>query len=184
MVTIEHETITIMIGGFLMNRRFVIYGAVLAIAVMVWCGMGCQKSYRVLERYSGEAAKNLLLNRPWLDEFPEKPEQKFMVYVFSDENVGAHDKADSAYRHLLEIFMLRASTEKISFLFPHDKRKADSSFKVERISRKGQFDLKLTLEHDPQLNGKSYVYFSCTEWEIKNHREIPAFLKPCMGALH
>jgi hypothetical protein len=166
-----------------MNRRFLIILVACAVAFLLWSAAGCQKSCRVLERYKGEMAKSLLLNRPWLDEFPDKPEKKFMVYVFTDESVGAHDKADSAYRHLLEIFMLRVATDKIAFLFPHDQRKAETTYKVERIQRKGQFDLKLTLDRDPQLNGKPYVYFSCTEWEIKNQRTIPEFLKPSTRVL-
>lgn len=133
---------------------------------------GCSK-HRVVEKYSGDQARNMLFNRPWLDEYPQKPEQHFMVYVFSDEEVGIHDKADSVYKHLIEIFKFRANFEKISFLFLHDNRKEESSYKIERISGGNPFNLKLTIAQDPQVNRKTYVYFSNTDWEIRNRNTLP-----------
>ncbi|MHC9544982.1 MAG: hypothetical protein AB9903_36165 [Vulcanimicrobiota bacterium] len=155
---------------------------VMAVAVLGFCAAGCGKHYKVVTKYSGDAARNMLLNRPWMDEFPAKPEQKFTAYVFSDEMVGVHDKADSAYRHLLEIFTFRVDPEKILYLFPHDQRKADSGYKIEKIQG-GQFNLKLTLMKDPQLGGKTYVYFSHTEWDVKNTSTIPMQVRSAIRAL-
>ncbi len=151
---------------------FIVCLLVIAVAVLGLCTAGCGKHYKVVAKYSGDAARNMLLNRPWLDEYPAKPEQKFMAYVFSDELVGVHDRADSAYRHLLEIFTFRVDPEKILYLFPHDQRKAESTYRIEKIQG-GHFNLKLTMMKDPQMGGKTYVYFSHTEWDVKNSSTIP-----------
>jgi hypothetical protein len=153
-----------------------VFAAVVVIGVLM-LGAGCGRDGRVVERYSGEMAKNMLFNRPWLDEFPEKPEQRFMVYIFTKEGLGVHDKAHSAYRHLLEIFTFRANPEKISFLFPHDNRKAESAYKVERLQGNRQFNLRVTITQDPQVDGKTYVYFSHTDWEMKDRSTLPAELR-------
>jgi hypothetical protein len=150
---------------------------VIAVAALgVFC-TGCGKHYKVVTKYSGDAARNMLLNRPWLDEFPAKPEQKFVAYVFSDELVGVHDRAESAYRHLIEIFSFRMDQEKILYLFPHDQRKAETAYKIEKIQGGQHFNLRITLTKDPQMGGKTYVYFSHTEWDIKNSSTIPVQVK-------
>jgi hypothetical protein len=145
---------------------------------------GCMQKYRVVERYKGDAAKNLLLNKPWLDEYPAKPEQRFMAYVFTDESVGVHDKADSAYRHMVEIFLLKATADRINYLFPHDRRKADTAYKLERISGDRYFNLKVTIEQDPQSGGKTYIYFSNTEWNVKSERSMPENIRALSRVAH
>ena len=145
------------------------------IIIAILCGLalaGCS-STRVLEKYSGEKAKNMLFNRPWLDEYPQKPDQRFMAYVYSDEGIGIHDKADSAFVHLLEIFTFRATAEKIFFLFPHDNRKAETPYKVEKISGHPPFNLRLTISQDPKVTGKPYTYFSNTDWDVSDGTTLP-----------
>lgn len=151
------------------------------IIVAIMCGValiiaGCS-STRVLERYAGEKAKNMLFNRPWLDEYPQKPDQRFMAYVYSDEGIGVHDKADSAFLHLLEIFTFRATAEKLFFIFPHDNRKAETAYKVEKISGHPPFNLRLSISQDPKSGGKSYTYFSNTDWEITDSSTLPPELR-------
>ncbi len=160
------------------RNRSLFYASLVVMACSILLTSGCLQKHRVLERYKGEAARNLLLNRPWIDEYPAKPEQRFMAYVFTDESVGIHDKADSAYRHLVEIFLLKVSAEKIGYLFPHDRRKADTAYKLERIQGDKYFNLKVTIDQDPQAGGKSYIYFSNTEWNVKNQGSLPESVKP------
>ena len=153
-----------------MRRIYILSLVLIALCLII---SSCAKRCRTIETYRGSMAVNMLINRPWMDEFPEKPEQPFVGYIFTDEAAGISDRADSLYKHLIEIFAFKSSAEKISFIFPHDRRKAESTYKVERIEFKGQFNLKLTLQKDPQMKGKTYVYFSNTNWNIKNEETIP-----------
>ena len=157
--------------------------ALTAIVAVLCIIAGCGNSHKVVQHYTGDAAKNILLNRPWLDEYPQKAEQKFMAYVFSDEGIGVHDKAESAYRHHIEIFTFRATAEKLFFLFPHDKRKGESTYKVDKIQGGGPFNLKLTLTQDPQNGGKTYIYFSNTQWDITGQGNVPQAVKPMLKFL-
>lgn len=149
----------------------------LILAVSITLIAGCTKGYKVVKRYSNEAARNVLVNRPWVDEFPSKPEQSFNAYVFLDEEVGIHNKAESSYKHLIEMFLFKSNQERITFLFPHDRKKADSSFKIEKIQKGGPFNLKLTMEKDPKMSGRNYTYFSNTDWDIKSGASLPEQLK-------
>ncbi|MDQ7821699.1 MAG: hypothetical protein RDV48_02775 [Candidatus Eremiobacteraeota bacterium] len=155
------------------GRRIFLFFLLGALCVSVMLAAGCSSHGKVVEKYSGLKAQNLLFNRPWLDEYPSKPEQRFNVYVFSDESIGVHDKADSAYRHLLDIFAFKATPERVQFLFLHDKRKGDSAYKLERIDKGGQFNLKLTFTSDPQAGGKTYIYFSNLEWSNREKGTLP-----------
>jgi len=163
-----------------MKNRLLVHGALMVMTLSILLTSGCMQKHRIVERYRGEAARNLLLNRPWIDEYPAKPEQRFMAYVFTDESVGIHDRADSAYRHLIEIFLLKVSAEKIGYLFPHDRRKAETTYKLERIQGDRYFNLKVTIDQDPQAGGKSYIYFSNTDWNVKNQGSLPENIRPLL----
>lgn len=125
------------------------------------------------------AAPSVLVDRLWIDVIPQRESDKFNFYIFSSEdNIGLNDKAESVYRHLLEIFFYNANNNQITFQFPHDRRSLKSGYKVEKLSKpKDDVDLQLTIEKDPQNSGKSTVYYSSTKWSSADRSSLPPMLR-------
>lgn len=120
-----------------------------------------------------------LVDRIWIDSLPQRETDKFNFYLFSSEdNFGINDHAQSIYKHLLEFFYYRATDSALTFQFPHDKRQARCSYKVERLSKpERDIDLKLTIENDPQMGGKTTTYLSSTKWQMTDLETLPPTLR-------
>lgn len=113
------------------------------------------------------AADPTLVECLWLDRLPEDPYEPFQLYFFSEEGgrVGLNAKAESAFKILLEVFEFIDLGDKVQFYFPHDRRKPNSSYKVEKLKKpNAYFDVQLTLDSDPQNGGKKTVYYSGPEF--------------------
>lgn len=129
-------------------------------------------------------APSLLFDRVWIDEIPQRDTDTFNFYVFSSEdNFGVNDHALSVYKHVLELFFYRASGETtLQFQFPHDRRQARTTYKVEKMAKpRGDLDLKLTIDKDPQMGGKTQVYFSSTRWSSHDLQSLPTALRGPVG---
>jgi hypothetical protein len=126
-----------------------------------------------------EQVQSLLVDRLWIDELPQRESDKFNFYVFSGEDeFGINDKAQSIYKHLLEIFNFRADAKNINFTFPHDRRNARSAYQVEKLARpRGDIDMKLVISADPQMGGKSWTYWSSTKWQSHDLQSLPPMLR-------
>ena len=134
-----------------------------------------------------EQAASLLVDRLWIDELPQRETDTFNFYIFSSEdNFGINDHAMSVYKHLLELFFYKLSGDtNIHFQFPHDRRQLRTTYRLEKLSKpKGDIDLKLTIAKDPQMGGKTQVYFSSTRWSSHDLRSLPTLLQgPATDAL-
>jgi len=145
-------------------KKIQVLSFLLAVLFLLICLPGCS-SHRVVKRYKGAQAERYLKGRIWVDRFPQDRKQPFLVYYFDDsEPLGIHIRAYSSYKRLSEYFSFASDSERISFLFLHDDRKADSKYILEEIKPEGRFNLKLTLVTDPQEKGKKGEYFSNTAW--------------------
>lgn len=147
-----------------MYKKSVITLSILAIFSLVVALSGCS-THKVVKRYSGAEAEQYLRGRLWLDRYPEDRKDPFLVYFFDTRsNLGVHIRAFSVYKRIYEYYNYRADSEKLQFQFLHDDRKAETRYTIEQIKPVGEFNLKLTLQSDPQEKGKRSEYFSNTTW--------------------
>lgn len=136
---------------------------------------------------SDELAASMLVDRFWIDRIPEAPMDKFNFYIFSSEDdIALNDQAQSIYRHLLEIFVFKASARDIQYQFPHDRRKGKTAYTIEKLARpdENQIDLKLTLTADPQSGGKSHVYYTSTKWQSHDRSTLPVNMRELPDVPH
>jgi hypothetical protein len=149
-------------------KKIQVLSCALAVLFMLICLPRCS-SHKVVKRYKGAQAERYLKGRLWIDRFPQDRKQPFLVYYFDDsEPLGIHIRAYSTYKRLSEYFSFASDSDRLSFTFLHDERKADSRYIIEEIKPEGRFNLKLTLVNDPQEKGKKCEYFSNTAWSNKD----------------
>ena len=97
----------------------------------------------------------------WLDRYPETSSDTFRAYSFTSDNVGFSIDFHSSFKFTLELFEFKANNSQITFHFPHDARRAQVSYKIEKLKKPTRnFDVSLTVEKDPANQGQTTVYFS------------------------
>ncbi|MBI3928329.1 MAG: hypothetical protein HY319_22485 [Armatimonadetes bacterium] len=117
----------------------------------------------------------------WLDKYPEMSHEKWKAYFFSSDNVGISIDAQSAFKLTLELFEFKAESKKIRFHFPHDGRKAQCGYTIEKLKKPTRhFDTKLIVENDPQNAGQTKEYF--TGPEFRSAATLPENLRQTLEA--
>ena len=100
-----------------------------------------------------------------LDRVPEMMHDSWNGYIFTPDNVGLAVQAESAFKLTLEIFEFQLRKSNIRWHFPHDGKKADTKYTIEKLKKPTKhFDRQLTIENDPKNGGKDKVYFTGPEF--------------------
>lgn len=101
----------------------------------------------------------------WIDKVPEMMHDSWHGLIFTPDNVGISVDAESAFKLTLEIFEFQIKKSTLRWHFPHDGRKSDSKFTIEKLKKPTKhFDRQLTIENDPTNGGKTKVYFTGPEF--------------------
>ncbi len=101
----------------------------------------------------------------WLDRVPEMMHDSWQGYLFTPDNVGLSVQADSAFKITIEIFEFQLRKGSIRWHFPHDGKKAETKFTIEKLKKPTKhFDRQLTIENDPKNGGQTKVYFTGPEF--------------------
>ncbi len=138
--------------------------------------------YGVSQLQSAEVtpANKDLYDTIWIDKYPEMSQDTWNAYMFTSDNVGLNIDAASAFKITIELFEFKASGRDIRFHFPHDGRKANSKYALEKLKKPTKhFDTKLTIETDPQNGGQKHVYF--TGPEFRSAATLPDAVRDALG---
>jgi hypothetical protein len=122
---------------------------VLAVLVLAACSSHSQISDR--------DARQLLLDRNWIDRMPQTDRDHLHVYRFVPSMGGGVFQDRTLYKGTFELFTFSVDGDHIDFNLPETHEKVRSQFHIDKIDGPGPFDLKLTVWSDPR--GPS-VYFS------------------------
>lgn len=110
----------------------------------------------------------------WLDRLPEMASDTFHAYSYTSDNVGIFMDFHSQYKLTLELFEFKANNSNITFHFPHDSRRAQATYKVEKMKKPTKhFDKQLTVENDPSNGGKTTIYYSGPNFRSLNNLPSP-----------
>lgn len=101
----------------------------------------------------------------WLDRVPEMMHDSWQGYIFTTDNVGLSVQAESSFKLTLEIFEFQLRKDSIRWHFPHDGKKAETKYSIERLKKPTKhFDRQLTIQNDPKNGGETKVYFTGPEF--------------------
>ena len=95
-------------------------------------------------------AAELLINRNWMDLWPESETEKLNVFRFVPSMGGGVFQDRTLFKGSFELFTFQVQEGAIRFDLHHTKQKVSSSFRIERVDGPKPFDLKLTIESSPR----------------------------------
>lgn len=116
---------------------------------------------------SAEEAKNLLIDRNWLDTYPTGERDKLHVYRFVPNMGGGVFQDRTLFKGTFELFSFAATGSEITFTLHETHDQVTSAYTIEPVTGPEPFDLKLTIPDDPR---GPKVYFGIkAETDVDGH---------------
>ena len=101
-------------------------------------------------KLDADEARDLLIDRNWLDRMPENMTDKLHVYRFVPSMGGGVFQDRTLFKGTFELFMFKVDGDHIVFDLPETGQKVTSQFTIETVAGPAPFDLKLTIWSDPR----------------------------------
>ena len=121
------------------------------LAVMVVCAVGAACSSKASNELSANDARDVLINRNWMDRMPQDSKERLHVYRFVPNMGGGVYQDRTLFKGTFELFMFKVERgDHIVFQLPETHERVTSQFKIEQVSGPEPFDLKLTIATDPR----------------------------------
>ena len=120
----------------------------LLVAIAVSALAACSKPDHQL---SASDARDVLINRNWIDRMPETQSDRLHVYRFVPSMGGGVYQDRTLFKGTFELFMFKVERgDHIVFDLPETHERVTSQFQIERVAGPQPFDLKLTIFSDPR----------------------------------
>jgi hypothetical protein len=126
---------------------------VIALALLSLAAGACNRDAPAPRGVPATDAADLLIDRNWLDSWPEDKDDHLRVYRFVPSMGGGVYQDRTVFKGTFELFTFTTDGRAIAYHFPHDGTKRTSSFRIERVDGPEPFDLKLTIDGDPRGPG-------------------------------
>jgi hypothetical protein len=124
-------------------RKLVLLSLVSALAVPACSPKSAQ--------LSADDARDVLIDRNWLDRMPETTKDRLHVYRFVPNMGGGVYQDRTLFKGTFELFMFKVERgNHIVFDLPETHEKVTSEFRIESVDGPAPFDLKLTIPSDPR----------------------------------
>ena len=134
--------------------------AALLLVLLASCRGDAPAKYKATS-VSEQAAADLLINRNWMDLWPESASEKLHVFRFVPDMGGGVYQDRTLFKGSFELFSFSVADGKIQFHLHHKQQKVSSGFRIERVSGPEPFDLKLSIDSSPR--GPSVYYSRSSE---------------------
>jgi hypothetical protein len=138
------------------------------LAAFALCAVAAACSSKGSNELSASDARDVLINRNWLDRMPENTKDRLHVYRFVPNMGGGVYQDRTLFKGTFELFMFKVERgDHIVFDLPETREKVTSQFKIENVDGPAPFDLKLTISTDPR--GPHVYYGMRSETDRDGH---------------
>jgi hypothetical protein len=126
-------------------RNLLVVSALAALGVAAAC------SSKSSPKLSTDDARDVLIDRNWIDRMPETTTDRLHVYRFVPSMGGGVFQDRTLYKGTFELFTFKVERgDHIVFDLPETREKVTSQFTIENVAGPAPFDLKLTIASDPR----------------------------------
>ena len=122
------------------------------VAALALTAAACSGGKTVSSALPPDQAKQLLINRNWIDRLPQKVDDKLHVYRFVPSMGGGVFQDRTIFFGTFELFTFEADGSRIRFNLLHTGDKRVSAYTIEELATPGPdgVDLQLTISDDPR----------------------------------
>ncbi len=97
-----------------------------------------------------DQAKTLLIDRNWLDVWPQSRDERLHVYRFVPSMGGGVFQDRTLFKGSFELFSFSVKDDFITFDLHQTRDKVTSRYRIDKVDGPKPFDLKLTISDDPR----------------------------------
>lgn len=108
------------------------------------------------EPIAAEDARAHLIDRNWIDSWPEEADDQLHVYRFTPSMGGGVYQDRTVFEGKFELFTFEATGDTLRFRFPGKDEVHTSAYRIERVEGPAPFTHRLTLMDTPR--GPSVYY--------------------------
>jgi hypothetical protein len=119
----------------------------------------CSSDSRPSISLSEDEAGRILVDRNWIDVWPEDKDDRLHVYRFVPSMGGGVFQDRTVFHGEFELFTFEIEGDTLELVLPHTGDTVRTGFRIDRVSGPAPFDLRLTLDKDPR---GPRVYFGRT----------------------
>src|SRR4051812_31179739 len=119
--------------------------ALVAVAVLATTATACHGASPPAARLSPHDAERTLIDRNWMDRWPQHKDDRLRVYRFTPSMGGGVYQDRKVFKGQFELFRYHAGNGTIDFDFPDTDEQVRSPFLIERVRGHDPFDLRLTI---------------------------------------
>ncbi|MFK7991626.1 MAG: hypothetical protein AB8I08_36755 [Sandaracinaceae bacterium] len=101
-------------------------------------------------------ARSELINRNWLDVWPEAADDSLKVYRFTPSMGGGVFQDRTVFEGSFELFTFDATHDRLTIRFPGRDEVHETDYRIERVEGPHPFTRRLVLEDDPRGPGTYY----------------------------
>src|ERR1700755_2090732 len=112
--------------------------------------LGACSGHSKSQQLAASDARDVLINRNWLDRMPESTKDWLHVYRFVPNMGGGVYQDRTLFKGTFELFMFAVEGDHIAFTLQETREKVTSQFAIEKVDGPAPFDLKLTIWSDPR----------------------------------
>jgi hypothetical protein len=91
-----------------------------------------------------------LVDRNWLDVWPEDKDDHLHVYRFTPSMGGGVYQDRTVFQGTFELFTYEVDGDRLRFVLPHTSETVETRFRIEKVDGPAPFDLRLTLDRSPR----------------------------------
>lgn len=133
--------------------------AVPAALALAFVATACHREAPRGAQLSATDARRALVDRNWLDRWPEHKDDRLRLYRFTPSMGGGVYQDRTVFKGRFELFTFEVGDGTIAFHFPDTDEQVRSPFLIERVRGHEPLDLRLTIADDPRGPG---VYWSAS----------------------
>jgi hypothetical protein len=104
----------------------------------------------------------LIVERLWLDSYPQEPTDKLAIWLFLDNGFGIF-RTGSSLRFVVDVVSHDRSGDRLSVTILEENKKKETRYSIKSCDDKPPFDLCLTFESPPLGPAKLYGFKDETE---------------------
>jgi hypothetical protein len=119
-------------------------------------------------------ARNLLLDRNWIDRMPDNARDRLRVFRFVPSMGGGVFQDRTLFKGTFELFRFEATGDEIRFIMPETGERVRARYTIDAVDGPAPFDLRLSIPDSPR---GPKVYFGMRAETDRDGQKLDAALQ-------
>src|SRR5262245_10681617 len=118
--------------------------------VSALCVLGVAACSKSSPQLSASDARDVLIDRNWMDRMPQNTTDRLHVYRFVPTMGGGVYQDRTLFKGMFELFTFTVEGDRLDIFTPEDHQHTVTGFRIDEVDGPEPFDIRLTLDRSPR----------------------------------